>query len=188
MSPDIPGLSVTPHLSRQRTVNPHEPRLDQIDLRILALLAENARLSSRALARDLEMSVGAISERISKLEQKGIITGYHTAIDPAKVGFGMFAIIGLQTDQGPVLDRELETLLNIPEVLAVHTVAGRWDLVLEVRVRDTGHLRRIVLERIWKVPGFRHSETMISLESRASRKAWHPARSTSDGRDGTAHH
>lgn len=151
-----------------------EAQLDPVDVTILALLVDNARMSVRAIAREVHMSVGAISERIGRLEERGVITGYHASINPGAVGHGMFVIIGLQTDQGPVLERELEMFLDISEVLAVHTVTGRWDLVLEVRVRDTEHLRSVVLEQIWKVPGFRHSETMIALQTVSRTGAWHP--------------
>jgi DNA-binding Lrp family transcriptional regulator len=146
--------------------------LDPIDRRILELLGENARRSTRAIARELGMSAGAISERILRLERSGVITGYHAAVEPAALGYAMLAIVGLQTDQTPLLPDSLERIASIPEIESVHVVTGRWDLVVEIRVRDQEHLRRVIIEELWKIPGFRHSETMISLESRHQDGGW----------------
>jgi DNA-binding Lrp family transcriptional regulator len=146
--------------------------LDEVDRRIVEVLAGNARLSTRAIARELGMSAGAISERILRLERNGVITGYHAAVDPSALGFGMLAIVALQTDQDPLLAQSLDRLMEIPEIEAIHVVTGRWDLVVEIRVRDQEDLRRVILEKLWKIPGFRHSETMMSLETRRHEGGW----------------
>lgn len=155
-----------------RTTTNGPAELDAIDRRILEVLGDNARLSTRAIARELGMSAGAISERILRLERNGVITGYHAAIDPAALGYRMLAIVGLQTDQDPLLSENLDRIAEIPEIEALYVVTGRWDLVAEIRARDQEHLRRVIIEKLWKIPGFRHSETMISLETRHRRGGW----------------
>lgn len=140
-------------------------RLDEVDQKILELLQADARKSARALARGIGMSPGAVSERISRLESAGVIKGYRAEIDPVALGLTIKAFIGIQITQEPSLSDIIDALLDIPEVAGVHIVSGQWDLVVVVQVRDGDHLREVVLERLWRTPGFRHSETMLILGS-----------------------
>ena len=149
--------------------------LDEIDRAILMLLAENARHSVRELARRIQMSPGAVADRITRLEERGVIRGYHTQIDPAALGYGLEAIVALQTEQGPSIEATLDRLMTIPEVEAVQVVTGPWDVIVRVRVQDHQHLRRVVFDKIWKIPAFRHSETMISYETRERPGGWNVA-------------
>lgn len=118
------------------------------------------------------MSPGAISERIDRLERTGAIRGYHADIDPAALGFGMEMMVGLQIQQGPPLTTIVSELLAVPEVQAVRVVTGQWDIVVELFARDPRHLRYMVAERLWSMPGFRHSESMLILSTERSSKSW----------------
>ena len=149
--------------------------LDETDRAILMLLAENARQSVRELARRIQMSPGAVADRIARLEEHRVIRGYHTQIDPAALGYGLEAIVALQTEQGPSIEETLDRLMSIPEVEAVQVVTGPWDLIVRVRVRNHQHLRSVVFDKVWKIPAFRHSETMISYETRERPGGWNVA-------------
>lgn len=145
---------------------------DAVDQRLLELLAGDGRLSARRLGREVGMSPGAISERVARLERVGAIRGYHADVDPSALGFGMEVIVGLQTEQGPSLDETLSRLESVPEIQRVYVVSGQWDLVLHIRVRDQDHLREMILGSVWHVPAFRHSETLLVLESRQGSVTW----------------
>lgn len=148
---------------------------DETDREILLLLAEHARQSVRELARRIQMSPGAVADRIARLEERGVIRGYHAEIDPAALGYGLEAIIALQVEQGPPMEVMLDRLMVIPEVEAAQVVTGPWDLVVRIRVRDHQHMRAVVFDKVWKVPGFRHSETMVSYETRDRPGGWNVA-------------
>jgi DNA-binding Lrp family transcriptional regulator len=150
-------------------------RLDDLDREILRLLSQDARQSVRAIARHTQMSPGAISERIARLERAGVVLGYHAVVDPVALGFALEAIIAIQTEQGPSLADTLDRLMNLPEVESAQVVTGRWDLVVRVRARDHWHLRNIVLDKIWGFPGFRHSETMVVYDTRHRDADWNIA-------------
>jgi DNA-binding Lrp family transcriptional regulator len=159
----------------QRSRLPEPIELDDVDRRILGLLVQDARLSARAIGREIKMSPNAVSERLERLQQKGVIRGYFAELDPKALGFGMLAIIGLQTRHGPAtIDETINKILEVPEVEAVHIVTGQWDLVLEIRVTDQDHLRRVLLKGIWELKDFRHSETMIALASYTRHGSWAP--------------
>jgi len=148
------------------------PELDPVDVRLLRLLADDARLSSRRLGREIGMSPGAVSERVARLERDGVIRGYRADVDPRALGFGMEVIVGLRTEQSPLLEETLDEVAAIPEVERVHVVAGSWDLVLYLHVRDHEHLRSVILERLWHLSAFRHSETMLVLDTRQGPIDW----------------
>lgn len=120
------------------------------------------------------MSGNAVNERIQRLEERGTIRGYFADLEPSALGYGMLAIIGLQTLHGPELDETIKQLLAIPEVQEAHIVTGQWDLIVQLRVRDNEHLQHVLLEGVWKLKAFRHSETMIVLRSHRRPGAWAP--------------
>jgi DNA-binding Lrp family transcriptional regulator len=143
--------------------------LDEVDRRIILVLERDARLSARAIARQIGMSPGAVSERIERLEGRGVILGYHAHVNPDILGYGVEAIVCIETDQGPALTEMLDRLMELAAVERAHVVSGRWDVLVHVRVRDQVELRDLILSHISTIPGFRHTETMMSWEVRQGR-------------------
>jgi DNA-binding Lrp family transcriptional regulator len=137
-------------------------RLDDTDRRILALLADDARLSQRALARELRMSPPAIGERLARLERAGVIRGYRVDIDWAALGYvtGYLAVTAMQgADQSEIM----RSLHLFPEVQDIAVITGSMDMLARVRVRDYAHLRQFLLERVWQMAGIQRTETFLSL-------------------------
>lgn len=149
--------------------------LDGLDVRILALLTAHPRVSARAIARQIGVSPGTVSQRIARLVERSLITGYRTLLNPESLGYSVHAMLGIQTDQGPALDDAISALLEIPEVAAVHVVTGSWDLLAEMWLRDHAHLLSVLREDVYRIPGFRHVETMMSLKTHSRREGWRPA-------------
>jgi DNA-binding Lrp family transcriptional regulator len=142
--------------------------LDPVDRQLLDLLHADARTSIRSLARQVGMSAGAIGERLERLEARGVIRGYRVDVDPAALGLGMQVLVGIQVAQHRPLAETIAELLAVPEVSEVDMVAGRWDLSVRLQVRDQTHLRDVLLNKIWSMPDFRHSESMVVLEGHRS--------------------
>jgi DNA-binding Lrp family transcriptional regulator len=147
--------------------------LDDVDRRILQALRRDGRLSTRALGVEVGMSPGAVAERVRRLEAAGAIRGYGADVDPAAVGHGMRVLVGLQIEQGgPPLQQTVDALLELDAVAEVSIVSGQWDLIVFLQVRDQHHLREVVAEQLWGIPGFRHSETMLVLDAYDGGAAW----------------
>ena len=146
--------------------------LDDVDRRIVGLLGTDARLSNREIARRIGMSPGAISERIDRLERVGVIRGYHADVDPAAVGLNTSAMIGLQITQGHPVDETMAALFGVPQVSSVSMVTGQWDFIVEIQVRDQEHLREVLIDHIWQLPVFRHSETLMVLQRYRRPDSW----------------
>jgi Lrp/AsnC family leucine-responsive transcriptional regulator len=137
--------------------------LDQHDLAILRLLAGDARLSQRALAREVGMSAPAVAERIARLERAGVIRGYRAELDRSLLGYALVVYVGVVAVQGGDQPAVVRALRELPEVEDVHVVTGPKDLLVRLRVRDHEHLKTVLFDRIWSLPGIDRTETYISL-------------------------
>lgn len=153
--------------------NGHAP-LDPLDTRIVGFLTDDPRMSARAIAKRIGVSPGTVSQRIGRLAQRSVISGYRTMLNAEALGYEVHAILGLQLDQGPTLDDAVAELLKIPEVESVQIVTGQWDVLAELRLRDHPHLLDVLRTAIYRIPGFRRVETMISLATRSRPGGWRP--------------
>jgi Lrp/AsnC family leucine-responsive transcriptional regulator len=144
------------------------PQLDDVDLQILRLLRIDARRSARAVAREVGMSAGAVTERLARLENSGVIRGYHADVDPLALGYRMRAFISIQLRAGIPTSESVNFLLEQKEIIGIYLVTGRWDLVLLVQVPNQEHLHRNLLTTLrTSCPGIERTETMLILERHA---------------------
>lgn len=139
--------------------------LDDTDLRILDILQRDARTSNAEIARQIELAPSAVFQRIRKLEESGIVLGYHARVDPAALDLGLVAFVSVQTTEG-ARARETATLLaEVPEVVEVHRVVGDDCFLLKVRVRDTAALGALLDEKIQPLSPVASTRTTIVLSS-----------------------
>src|SRR5687768_3004950 len=110
--------------------------LDDIDLRILTHLQPNSCLANNELAKKIGMAPSAVLERVKKLEQKGIIEGYPTRINPKALDLKLLAYIFIKSSEGPGNAAVAKQLAKIPEVLELHHIAGDDCYLLKVRTCD----------------------------------------------------
>ncbi len=144
-------------------------KLDDLDLTILKMLEQDARLPYQELANHTGVSRVTIHERVRRLIQRGVISGFHTRLNPASLGYRVTAIVGLMAIQGAASYQTIEDLKNIPEIEEVHVVTGRYDYLIKIRARDNEDLERILLTKIDQVYGFQRAETMVVLSSPVDR-------------------
>jgi Lrp/AsnC family transcriptional regulator, leucine-responsive regulatory protein len=143
-----------------QTSSDSKEALDDVSWRILAALQENARLSYSELGRRVGLTPPAVAERIRRLEESGIITGYRVQLDLDKLGLPLTAIIRLAPRGRPA--SELSRLLSaLPDVLECHHVTGEDCYVMKVAVRSVGHLEGLI-ERLLQ---YGESTTSIVLSS-----------------------
>ncbi len=137
--------------------------IDGTDEQILTILQSDARISNAEIARQIGLAPSAVLERIRKLEDKGIIRGYRTDIDPRAVEFGLTVFVAVKTSECGG-DAE-EALVAIPEVLEVHDVAGEDSYLLKIRTKDTAALGRLLREKIKPIPNVLSTRTIVVLET-----------------------
>lgn len=138
---------------------------DDIDRRILQLLQQDARIANAAIARDVGLAASAVFQRIRKLEESGVIRGYHAHLDPAAVDKRLLAFIAVQTGEGARAKETGAMLADIPEVLEVHRVVGQDCFFLKVRVRDAQALGALLDEQIQQLPPVASTRTTIVLST-----------------------
>ena len=142
--------------------------LDDIDLRILAALRTDGRLSMRALAAQLHISRASAYARVERLEASGVITGYTATVDPRRCGYGLSAYVFLKIAQQSwkTVSRKV---LGIPEVDHAALVSGEHDIMLLVRTRDAAALRDVVLTRLQGMPEVASTQTVLIFDEMSPR-------------------
>ncbi|HEX3786416.1 MAG TPA: Lrp/AsnC family transcriptional regulator [Pseudonocardiaceae bacterium] len=143
---------------------PSEPAaLDTIDLRLLLLLSENARISQRSLARELGMSAPAVADRLARLDRQGVIQGYGVRLNWSALGYPTIVYLTVTAVQGHEQGTIMERLAALPEVEEVMLVTGNFDMLVRVRVRDHTHLRDLLINNVWQIEGIQRTETSLSI-------------------------
>jgi Lrp/AsnC family leucine-responsive transcriptional regulator len=117
--------------------------LDATGWRILRILQENARVSFSEIGRQVGLSAPAVAERVRRLEEAGIIMGYHAEVDPAKVGLPILAIIRIGSTSASFA-RCAEAVKHMPEVLECHRITGSDSFYVQARAASIEHLERII--------------------------------------------
>jgi Lrp/AsnC family leucine-responsive transcriptional regulator len=138
----------------------NEKLLDRIGLRILSVLQENARMPLSRIGRKVGLSAPAVAERMRKLEDAGIITGYHARIAPDAVGRSVCAFVSLTTDP-----KNYQAVISLAEqmhqISSCHHISGEASFILHVRVEDLPALETVV-ERL---SPFGRTQTTIVLST-----------------------
>ncbi|MGH7481884.1 MAG: Lrp/AsnC family transcriptional regulator [Longimicrobiales bacterium] len=159
---------------------------DAIDLRILRLLQRDARMANAAIARDVGLAPSAVFQRIRKLENEGVIEGYHAHLSPVALGRGLLAFVTVQTGEGARAHETAGMLADIPEVLEVHRVVGDDCFLLKVRVADTAALGALLDEKIQRLAPVASTRTTIVLSTAKDQGIGPPASSTAATDDSLA--
>jgi Lrp/AsnC family transcriptional regulator, leucine-responsive regulatory protein len=139
--------------------------IDETDRKILEILAHDARLSNAEVARRIGLAPSATYERIRKMEERGLIRGYATLIDPHAAGLGLLAFILVRDDERTGQTTTAQRVAEIPEVQEVHHVAGEDCMLVKVRVADTEALVRLLRERLGAIETIRSTRTIIVLDT-----------------------
>ncbi len=146
-----------------------QPDLDEIDVRILALLQEHCKTPLAKIGERVGLSAPAVIERIKKLEESGVIVGYRALIDPRKLGHDIGAFIGVLTSHPSGIRDVEERIAGRPEVLECHHVTGGYTLLLKVRTADTSSLEELI-SHLRAIEGVTRTETMVVLSTHTERQ------------------
>jgi Lrp/AsnC family leucine-responsive transcriptional regulator len=119
--------------------------MDKIDLKIIELLQKNARYPLKHIAEEVFLTTPAVSARIEKLEQAGVITGYSAHVDPLKLGYNIKAFINLE--MSPKQKPEFYPFIDsCPNVLECNCVTGKYSMLIKVAYHTTIELDTFIGE------------------------------------------
>lgn len=118
--------------------------IDEIDAKILEILQRSGRTRRNDLAETVGLSLPSVSDRLRKLEDHGIITGYFATVDPKKLGRDITAFIFVTVDSSKHYTAFLEHAHGLDEILECHAITGEGSHLLKVRTTNTASLERLL--------------------------------------------
>ena len=139
--------------------------LDSVDLKVLALLQEDARTPNAEIGRRVGLVPSAIFQRLARLQKQGVVLSHEARIDPLAIGLGLTAFIFVRADDRVGSHPTARRLAALPEVQELHHIAGEDCYLLKVRTQDAADLGRLLRERIGAIGSVRSTRTTIVLET-----------------------
>jgi Lrp/AsnC family leucine-responsive transcriptional regulator len=139
--------------------------LDTVDFKVLSCLMRQGRMTWSELAGQLGLSSPATAERVRRLEEKGVISGYAAHVNPEAVGCVLMAFVSVTLEHPQHRAAFLAKVQALPEVQECHHVTGDGDYLLKIRCRGTADLERVISEELKGVPGVLKTHTSIVLSS-----------------------
>jgi len=143
--------------------------IDNVDLKILALLSQDAKMPYTEVAKRVFVSGGTVHVRMRKMEEMGIVKGTTLSLDYSMLGYDITAFLGIYLEKSSLYDEVIEKIRNIPEVVKIHYTTGNYNIFIKIHAKDTKHLKDVLHDKIQRVDGIERTETMISLEESMNR-------------------
>ena len=139
--------------------------MDSTDRRILTALQSDARIPNAQIAKQIGMVPSGTHERIRKLEESGVIQGYHARLNAKAIGVSLLAFVFVRSTERIGTTSTAKRLAESPEVQEVHHVAGEDCYLVKVRVADTDALGHLLREQFAKIESILSTRTTIVLET-----------------------
>ncbi len=147
-------------------------RIDNIDTQILELLQQHGRIKRSEIAEEVGLSLPSVSDRMRKLEERGVITGYHAVVDPKRLHMDISAFIRVTVDRSSHFTDFVTRATKLEDVQEVHSITGDGSHILRVCTRNTTSLERLLsLIQAW--PGVHGTSTSLVLTSFKDTRAIH---------------
>ena len=141
--------------------------MDKTDRKIIAHLQKNARASLQEIGQAVGLSASPCWARIKRMEEEGVIEGYTVRLNSQALGLNdtVLLMVTLNSHSDNTLEKFGEQLATIPEVVEAHLVSGTYDYLLRVMVKDTRDYERLLREKLYRIKGIQHSQSMFVLRT-----------------------
>ncbi|NJE54861.1 Lrp/AsnC family transcriptional regulator [Thermococcus sp. 21S9] len=136
--------------------------MDELDIKIISLLQKNARLSYREIARELNVAVGTVYNRIKRLEEEGVIKGYAPVLDYEKLGFGLTALIGIKAQGRKIAEIERK-IAEKTRAMMVYDITGEFDIFVIAKFKDREDMNRFV-KWLLSLDGVEKTNTSVAMQ------------------------
>jgi len=137
--------------------------MEQLDQRILALLARDGRMSYTDIGKETGLSTSAAQQRVRRLEQRGVIKGYRAVLEPAELGLQVTAFVAIKPFDPSANDDAPERLSHLNEVVSCYSVAGEPSYLLKVQVASMGDLESLLARIRAEASVSTHTTTVLSV-------------------------
>jgi Lrp/AsnC family transcriptional regulator, regulator for asnA, asnC and gidA len=138
-------------------------RFDELDMRILSELTNDASISVPQLSKKLNINASVLYSRIKRLVKRNLIKKFTVIVNENMLGVNVKATVGINRD--PKLKDPIHSeLLKIPEVRSLSEITGRFDMIVTINARTLEELHNVVIERIGKIEGIQNTETFVEMQ------------------------
>jgi Lrp/AsnC family transcriptional regulator for asnA, asnC and gidA len=144
-------------------------KIDNVDLKILEILMQDAKKPYTEVAKKAFVSGGTVHVRMSKMEEAGIVEKTTLKVNYAKLGYDITAFIGIFLQKSALYEQVMTALKTIPEVVSIHYTTGNYSMFVKIHCKYTNHLKVVLHDKIQQIEGIERTETMISLEESLDR-------------------
>ncbi|WP_018152633.1 Lrp/AsnC family transcriptional regulator [Leeia oryzae] len=140
--------------------------LDRLDLRLLQEIQQDARLTTAELAERISLSASPCWRRLKRLEEEGVVEGYHARLNAEQLGWGVtaFVHIMMENHSAELCTQFEETVRHIPEVISCHNISGQYDFLLQIVARDLQSFGEFARKTIRSLPGIKEINSSFSLK------------------------
>lgn len=139
-------------------------QLDNLDRKILSMLQEDGRLPYTDIAKKLAVSPGTIHQRIQKLEAAQIIKGTRIILDYQKLGYDVTTLLGLYLKSAKDLNKVLDKLKNMKEVVDVYYTTGSYALIIKIHHKTIKDYHQFLIDKLQSIPEIQSTESFICLD------------------------
>lgn len=146
------------------TMKTKQKKIDNNDKKILSIIARDARVPLKDVAKVCNMSRAAVHQRVLRMIEGGVITGSRYDVSPQCVGYSTCTYVGISLDRGSRYQSVVDQLNKIPEIVECHFTTGPYTMLVKLYARDNAHLMDLLNHQIQKIVGVISTETLISLE------------------------
>ncbi|MBM3754493.1 MAG: Lrp/AsnC family transcriptional regulator [Acidobacteria bacterium] len=153
--------------------------MDDLDRKLAARLANDARATWADLGAELGLSPPAVADRAKRLCERGVIRGYHAVLDPVALGYGLTAFVAVTLTHPRDRAKFLAVVAKREEIKEAHHMAGDDDFLLKVHCRDTQHLEHFLTSILKSIPGVQRTRTSIALGTAKDLATLQPPRAVS---------
>lgn len=138
--------------------------MDIIDIKILNILKENARTKASAIADEIDLSISAVTERIKKLEQSGVIDKYTLIVNQKKIGNDISAVMEVSIDHPSHIDSFINFVNETPNIISCYCVTGDYDFILKIMIDSSEGLEQLY-RMVKGFEGVKATKTYIILKN-----------------------
>ena len=144
-------------------------KIDKIDRQIISYLQADSRQSFKSIAEDISVSIGTVRIRFNKLVDMGIIKGSKLDLDYEKLGYDIFAFIGINLHNAGDYKKVIKEIEKIPEIIEAHYTTGKYNIFLIVVAKSTKGLKNLLIDKLQGIKEIQSTETLVSLDTPLSR-------------------
>jgi len=145
--------------------------VDEFDKKIISILNEDGRTSFLNISKELGVSNTMVHQRVSKLMESGVISSIRPILNEKKIGYDLSSFTGITLEKDYVHDTVIEALKKIPEITECYFIAGDFTFFLRIVAKNSDDLRKLLYEKIDKIPGVYKTISMIDLGCAFKRNA-----------------